>query len=167
MIEELDLRKELIELFTGEDFGNEKKIPYILRRARRKENLLPVRCPACWNEVSKEGRQGCSDCDGLGFLWDETIINGFMYFISKNNTVRSYDYSSEAGRSEKYGIGLITDYTGVILNGDMIYLPRMTASGAILTPIILEEEYLTINTKKYRLDNNKLEFNSIILTRVK
>jgi hypothetical protein len=166
MIKEIDLRAELDELISGADFGNEKKIPFVLRRSRRNSDLSAVRC-TCWNRISNEGRTGCADCDGLGFLWDEVIINGFMYFVSKGNVMRSYDYSVEAGRSEKYGVGLITTYTESISDGDIVYVPKMTSSGAIIFPAIKEEEYYVVNSRKYRLDMNMVQFNAIILTRTK
>ena len=165
MIPEIDIRQEVIDMITGKDFGEEHFQPMIHRQVRKDTKLNSIKC-TCWDKISKEGRIGCSDCEGVGYLWDEHLIRGFPYFITTKNMIRGMDYPAEAGRSEKHELGFITMYADVVTKGDRVFAALMSDSGAIQYPLIVHEEYYVINNRKYRLDHGKAEFNMSVLSRV-
>ena len=86
---EISLRNEVMDLITGDDFGIDKYTPIIHRQLRQNSGKFEY-C-VCWNEQSKEGTIGCPYCDSIGILWDERIIPGFIYFITKKSIVNTYD----------------------------------------------------------------------------
>lgn len=164
-LSEINIAQELEDLISGKDFGTEHFIPFVHRRLRR-DGLVPVKCN-CFIKESNEGVPGCGDCDGQGFLWDEAIIPGFMYFLTTKSLVAGYTYKNESGRSEQSTVGFITKPEHPIYKGDRLSVPLLTQSGTFVYPVIIEEEYFCITYKKYRLDNGKNEYCFSTLSRIK
>lgn len=165
MIPEIDIRQEVLDLIGGKDFGQQHFQPMIHRAIRKDSKLNKIKCN-CYDEISKEGRHGCGDCDGEGYLWDEKLILGYPYFMTTKNMIRGLDFITEAGRSEKYELGFITRYFDQVSKGDRVFAPLLSDSGAIQYPIVIEEEYYVLNNRKYRLDHGKAEYCISILSRV-
>ena len=163
---EIDIRQEVEDLISGKDFGVEHSAVFVQRKLRRDPDMSPVKC-VCFDPIANEGRQGCTDCDGIGYLWDEVLINGFMFFLTTKSLVSGFDYKNDAGRAEKHEVGFVTRYSDLIGKGDIVYSPILNESGGLLFPIVNEEEYVAINYKKYRLDRAKQEYNLTILKRIK
>lgn len=162
---DLDLRQEVLDLISGEDFGSSKFIPFIARLIRKDSASNSIRC-TCWNNVSKEGRIDCPSCDGVGSLWDERIIPGFFYSLSFKSVMSSYRYSNESSRSEDSEFGFVTPYNIHLNTGDFILVPKLTDEGVWTSPIQVAEKYGITSALQKRLDHGKVEFVSVTLTRI-
>jgi hypothetical protein len=164
--QEISLREELVELITGDDFGEEKFIPHVLRKIRIDNKQNKIRC-TCWDPISNEGRQGCPFCDGIGSLWDESIVAGFMYFLTKKKLSNTEVYSNQPGRSEKYDLAFISPSDLRLREGDRIYIPSVTEEGFFVIPLYMESEFFVINYTDFRLGNGRVEYSRSVLSKVR
>ena len=163
--DELDLRKELKELFDGDDFGNEKKAIYIHRKIRQDKFGVPVKC-TCFVESSGEGAQGCPHCDGYGFLWDEHIITGFKYPISDVSSLTAGNMSRQLGRRYDIVERFITMHEIDLGEGDRIIEPSQQDNGEIYIPIIPDNTWYVNFSTARRLDFGKEQFTDVLVTRI-
>jgi hypothetical protein len=78
---ELNIEQEVFDLLFTDKDCSPIKTPYILKKYRRREdNNNRIECVCFLNNKFKEGIKDCPYCYGDGYLFDEFIIEGFMYF---------------------------------------------------------------------------------------
>lgn len=159
--QELDLRVEMDDLITGRDFGKEKFIPFIHRKIRTDKHNNKTKC-SCWNHSSNEGSNDCESCLGMGFLWDEYIIPGFIYSLS-NNMIQMANNPSLIGRIDDEALSFVTTYTTNINKSDWIIEPILTEDGAFIAPYKANTQYVVNFTRDYRLDFGKSQFTEVII----
>ena len=163
--EELDLRKELQELFDGADFGREKKVIYILRTQRQDKFGDKVFCQ-CFNKNSGEGVRSCPHCDGYGFLWDEKIITGFKYPMQDTSQTTTGSNQRELGRRYDVVEKFITLYKYPLYEGDRIIEPRQTQDGEIYIPVIPDNTWYVNFSTARRLDFGGDQYTNVLITKV-
>ena len=162
---ELDLRDELDLFFDGTDFGTTKYNVFIQRKART-ANGVKIKCGSCWNPVSQEGRIGCADCDGVGYLWDEIPIYGYMW---RPNYIRLGDEGTHykpVAQAQNKGMTLITPTQFILRDEEVIIVPRVRENGTIYMPLEVDEKFVITAAQKIRLDHNRIEYNIASLIEV-
>lgn len=161
-IQEIDLRSELVDLFTGDEFVNKHRT-YIYRRSRQDSNGNKIKCH-CYNPATREGKSDCPDCYGEGYLWDEEIIVGHMWIprnimIAGSNSYRSY--AGKVGRLNNTEWILVIPYKIEVFEKDTIYLPNVDDEGRIKFPIELDKAYYITETTRTGFDFGRRDFTTI------
>lgn len=167
---EINLREEVKSFFDGTDFGNEKFHILLQRKIRLDTNEPPyttkIVCTTCNHSYDNRGREGCPDCDGVGYLWDEKLIIGYMYRPQQIRLSDQYASQMPLGRNHDASILLITPYKYQVGLADIIYSVESNDNGGIIIPISKGTKYMCVAPTKARLDFNKIEFNTSVLTEV-
>ena len=125
-IQEVDLRQELVDLFTGDEFVNKMRT-FILRKSRKDSSDFKTKCH-CYNEQTREGKSDCPDCSGEGYLWDEKIVVGHMWIprnIEMANQSSYRSYAGKVGRLNNTKWILVVPYAIDVSEKDTIYLPKV------------------------------------------
>ncbi len=106
------------------------------------------------------------NCDGVGYLWDEKLIIGYMYRPQQIRLSDQYASQIQLGRNHNASILLITPYKYQVGLADIIYSVESNDNGGIIIPISKGIKYMCVAPTKARLDFNKIEFNTSVLTEV-
>nr|DAV88936.1 MAG TPA: hypothetical protein [Caudoviricetes sp.] len=164
-IQEIDLRQELIDLFTGNEFVNKMK-ELILRDSRKDSNGKKIKCH-CYNTQTNEGKSDCPDCFGAGYLWDEKLIVGYMWMpreivMTKSNSFNSIN--GKLGRSMNSEWMLIVPYSINVSERDIIYTPIVNNEGRIKFPIVPDKTFYVSETARMGFDFGRRDFTAIGLS---
>jgi len=74
----IDLRKEIGKILRGDGSTPGQGQPFVLRHVRTDANKNPERC-VCYDKVSGDvGLANCTYCNGLGYLFDESLVLGYL-----------------------------------------------------------------------------------------
>ena len=162
---ELDLSVEVADLLHTDKDCSPIKAPMIWVRFRRDSNSNKIRCNGCNGESSvyKEGQKSCPYCSGYGYLFDEQIIDGYLYKYNEMRSRFNMIYPSEAGRLNSTDFQLITDKTILIEEEDKIKVPKLNTNGMIKVPLVFEDIFMCLYSRTYRASYNKAEFNLAVL----
>ncbi len=165
-IEEISIRQEVEDFFTGFDYGEEKKAIFVTKRIKRTDNKVAIKCQ-CWDPIRNEGKAGCFSCNGLGYRYDEELLTGYLTNLQSKRLVNNLNYLQDAGRSVEILYLFYTTYEKPLYNGDIILKPICTSEGFIDHPLKYEDEYIINNAFHYRLDGGRSEFNFYSVLKVK
>jgi hypothetical protein len=141
---ELDLREEFDSFLNGALDEIDKGQIGMLRKMRRDEDGIPVRCPCRDRQTDEPNRDSyCRFCLGMGFLWDETKI---VYYKNED--------------SFKDGIGFLFyfKYDKDITNIDYVVTLKRNKNGELSSPTERDVLFNINESKTYRSDNGRLEF---------
>lgn len=167
---EIDVRDEVERFFNGDDFGTEKFHVLLQRKIRIDTDKYPyinkIKCNTCNHDYNNSGTVGCPSCDGVGYLWDEKLIVGYMYRPQQIRLSDQYSNFSQIGRNDSPSFILITPKEYRVALGDYVYSIDTTDDGGIHMPLIKTNKYLAVSSIPMRLDKGKLEFNSMIVSEV-
>lgn len=163
--EELSIRQEVIDFFTGFDFGEEKKTIYICQRIRRDKHTNPRKCQ-CWDNIRNEGKKGCFNCGGSGFQFDEEVTFGYITNIQSKRLNQSLVYQDNLGRNTEGVFLFYTQYDKRLYTGDIILDPVKTDEGYIDNPLTYQSKYIITNPFHLRLDEGRSEYNIYSLLKV-
>jgi|GEM_PF-6607650 len=167
---ELDLREEVNALFDGTDFGTEKFNILLHRSIRVDKTKYPytnkVKCNTCNHDYNNAGKPGCPSCDGVGYLWDEKLIIGRIYRPQQIRLSDQLAQFANIGRMSNASMILITPHVYKINASDILYEIELTDNGGIHFPIIKKIKYMCNSSIQMRLDRNKLEFNSCVVSEI-
>ena len=161
-IQEVDLRQELVDLFTGDEFVNKMRT-FILRKSRKDSSDLKMKCH-CYNEQTREGKSDCPDCSGEGYLWDEKIIVGHMWIprnIEMANQSSYRSYAGKVGRLNNTKWILVVPYAIDVSEKDTIYLPKVDDEGRLKFPIQSEKSYYITEVTRTGFDFGRKDFTTI------
>lgn len=158
-LEELSIREEVDEFFTGEDFGQEKVNVFVIQKIRRDAEGNPKQC-SCWNKLQNEGQAGCPSCGGMGYQFDEVLTNGYLANPENKRLIDSLNYKDTLGRSNEIFFIFYTNYKDQFFAFDIILRPVMNVEGFIHYPITYAEEYKITSNFNSRLDEDRLEYHS-------
>lgn len=164
---EVDLRQELLDLFTGDEFVS-KWQPYILRQSILDDKLNKTKC-TCYNQQTNEGMSDCPYCLGSGYIWREVLIPGYRWnpraiSLSAQNSYKSY--GGRVGRLDDTDYLLVTPYQIRVSTGDNIYQPAADENGGIIFPVLKAEEFYISGTMEAVFDQGKKDFTIIGLKAV-
>lgn len=165
---ELDLRQEVADFFNGKDFGNEKFNVFLHRQIRIDDTKYPyinrIKCPTCNHDYNNEGKIGCPTCDGIGYLWDEKLIIGYIYRPQHIRLADQLSKFSNIGRMDNPAFVIVTPHKYKVKTGDFVYAISTQDNGGIVIPLVKTHRYMCTSGLNLRLDFNKVEFNSSVLS---
>lgn len=167
---EIDVRQEVYDFFNGKDFGNEK-FNILLHRQIRKDTvnapfINKIKCTACNYNDGSVGKTGCPKCDGIGYLWDERLITGYMYRPQQIRLSDQLSRYSRLGQMDQSSFILITASKYEISLGDILYSVDLNSNGGINIPIVKTNKYICSSSIPMRLDFNKVEYYSTIISEI-
>lgn len=159
---ELNIEQEVYDLlFTNKDCSP-IKTPYILKKFRRRlDNNNRIECICFINNKFKEGVKDCPYCYGDGYLFDEVIIEGFMY--SKQRAFDNFTMADQVGYTDAETSFLITTSNTPVNNKDVIYQVELNEKGLIRIPLLYTNKYLVMHSKRMKASNNAVDYNFITL----
>ena len=163
---ELDLREEFNNLFKGDEINGPKFHPVIIRRIRREEDNSQILCDECWNPESQEGRIDCKKCEGIGRLWDELLVPGYIYRSSYMRTSNSLEFKQKVGRASKNAYEMVTGLETLPQEGDYAYEVLSDESGGIKFPPVRTKKFYVTTSSRMRIDHNKLDYNLSVLSEI-
>ena len=159
MTNELDIKEELALFLDGTDFGTPKYNVFVHRKSRLDVNGKRINCGACWSPESQEGKLGCPDCDGVGYLWDEKLIIGYIYRPQYIRLTDEMQHALPVALAQNKSMTIITPVEFKFSEGENIILPHLTDDGVVIAPITIQEKYIVTAEQTIRLDNGKAEYN--------
>lgn len=160
MKNDINLVHELDELlFTDNDTDAIAK-PFLWKRFRRVESGAKEFCPSC-NPINSgiiEGQLGCIYCEGLGYLWDEVLIQGYTYQQNSGRDKYNLGMKANVGRADNTQLMLVTPGTWKPEKEDFITDLMVNEYGQIQVPIELGDTYKVIQNRVLRASKNKVDF---------
>lgn len=162
---ELNLREEIAQFFEGDDFGMPKYNILLQRSLRKTSDNKLIRCN-CWNTTSQEGRIGCPDCGGVGTLWDEKLLTGYVYRSQYIKQAIALSYVQPVGRAENSTFQMISPAQFPIDDGDFIYTLKYNEEGMIELPPLVIDSYRIVSADKMQLDHNRTEYYISVLIKI-
>lgn len=158
---ELKIDKELEDLlFTDTDCT--PLFHPVLTRSIRKSKGYQVHCPSCNPSISGKGQgeKYCPYCDGIGFLWDEKIIDGWVYrgtFLSSKNT--SLGIPLDLADNDFKLFYLVTHKSIALDLNDYALIPSLDSRGRIVVPFTFEETFKVVDSIKKASNQRESEYN--------
>lgn len=156
---ELSIHKELEDLLYTDKDCTPIKLPYVHRKFRRDATGQRERCPGCnrGESGSKEGLLDCPYCKGEGYLWDDVLIEGYMFtFIGYNKSIR---YHTEAGYNIEGSKKLITPSKYYVREKDYVFDLVLDRNNKIQIPIQYDKKFICIYADKYSSNGADSQFN--------
>lgn len=156
---ELIIHKELHDLLFTETDCTPIQLPYVHRKFRRDFNFNRVRCPGCnqGESGSKEGLIDCPYCKGEGYLWDDEIIQGWMFDYSGSS--RSISSPSVGGYTIEGTKKLVTPSKYFVREKDYVYDIVLDSKNRIQVPIQYDRKFICTYSEKYTSDGSDSQYN--------
>lgn len=158
-LDEINPRQEVLDLFSGEDFGWKKYYTLLIRHFVKDDNLNKIECSVCYDKIKNEGRKDCKNCHGYGYIFKDYFTTGLLYKDAERriNLAQNY-YKTQSQRSEFYPMGCILMHDVPIDATDIIYALEAYENGKIKYPFVFEDIYFVNESLTYRNEENKFEF---------
>lgn len=163
---EIDLKSELELFFNGTDFGHTKYNILIHRKVRYDASGSKINCGTCWNKKEQSGRPGCPDCEGLGLLWDDVLIYGYMFRPQYIRLSDEMKHILPVAIAQNKSMELIAPNIFQFREYDQIHVPNTETTGTIKIPVSVYERYTVAAIQPQRLDHNSVEYNIVVLTKI-
>jgi len=156
---EPDLRQVFRSFIFGTGPGSVPKGTYfIIRHMRTDEKGTRISC-TCRTDGQQEAAQNvghlCRFCGGEGYLWDDTLIKGYL----------SWEYPQEdVSRGRPFGRWspeapvLYLEYNSEIAVHDRILEPEKDFEGNLINPLQTESRYAVVAVHKMRGDRGRIEY---------
>jgi len=155
---ELDVKTEMREFFQGTDFSEKKGLIFVQRKLRR-DPLTNKRFPCSCNlSLNTSGQDNCPYCDGIGYLWDEKIIESYLYNKRYISFTNSYTFSRAVGRDFNEQYIFLTDSKYRIEEGDRLLELKKDSEGKITTPLNIDIEFLITANRYMGIAHNQGEY---------
>lgn len=157
MRNDLNLDLELKDLlFTDKDTDAISR-PVIWTEFRRKTDNTKVNCSGCNpdNLGYVEGQLGCPYCQGAGYLWDQKLIEGYVYKANENKDRYNLGMVSSAGKADSTSFVLITPFDIRPQIEDTISIPRLDEYGRLAIPLFIEDKQRVIYSRSTRASKSQ------------
>ena len=155
--EELDIKTELKELFSGKDFSKEKGLIFLHRKIRIDSNGKRIKC-FCNTSDTNSGKTNCYNCDGEGYLWDEKFIKAYPYNERYISFTTSNTFTKNIGREFNESYIFLSESKNRIENGDRLYELEKNENGNIISPFIPRVEFLVTANRYVGIVENLDEY---------
>jgi hypothetical protein len=157
---ELIVNKEFDDLLFTDTDCTPLFTPVLYRKLRRDILGNQIRCTGCNARASGiiEGDPSCPYCDGIGYLWDESIINGWIY---ANDALRPGlgHLPQPLGETDFNAYTIATRADLLLYNEDYIRTFNLSSDGTISLPITFRGSFKIYNTTQYASNQRNSEFN--------
>lgn len=156
---ELLIHEELSDLLFTDTDCTPIKLPYVHRKFRRDMNLNRVRCPGCnfGNSGAKEGLIDCPYCKGEGYLWDDVLIDGWM-FDGYSGSSQSLRYPTEAGYTIEGNKKLVTMPEYFVREKDYVF-DIILDGKKLKMPLQYDRKFVCTYSEKYTSDGTDSQYN--------
>jgi len=155
----LDLRDELYTLlFTDKE--TDKISRPVIWTAYRRNGKDKINCSACnpHNQGYVEGQLGCPYCDGKGYMWDQKIIEGYMYKQNEGKDRYNLNMLSNAGKSNTTSYVLVTPFDIEPMIEDTISIIKLNSDNKIEVPIQIKETVKVVYSRNMKASQNDKDF---------
>jgi hypothetical protein len=158
---ELKIDKELEDLLFTDTDCTPLFHPVLIRRIRKKGSYQ-LNCPSCNPGLNgiKQGEKYCPYCDGVGYLWDEKLIDAWVYrgtFLSSKNT--SLGIPLDVADND-FKLFYIVTHKSINLDvSDYVLIPSLDNKGRIVVPFLFEETFKVIDSIKKASNQRESEYN--------
>ena len=162
---ELDLAQEVYELLFTDVDCSPIKSPFIWRKFRRNTANRKENCPAC-NKVGSlyvEGQKTCPYCFGFGYIFDATIVSGYLYKQGVTRDFGNLWMKTQAGTTDVSRYLLFTDNSVTIGLEDRVLIPDYNDEGMIAIPLNISEICKCTYSRYFKASQNKSDFNVALL----
>ena len=158
---ELKIEEELRDLLFTTTDCSPLFMPMIHRKFRRDYYDNRINCPACNSTASGEleGQIGCPYCSGLGWLWDDVIIEGWLYNFQPRKAANSLTYPSPVGQDLDRDHQIVTKPECYIHPGDLIFDVKIDENKRIQIPLVIQEKYLCTYSDRMTSNGSNSEYN--------
>lgn len=161
--DDLQIDSELTDLLFHDKDWDEIRQPLIHKRLRRDANLNPIKCPCTTQNGFREGSLTCPYCYGDGYLFDEVIIEGFLYNFKYLPFVSNMHYSNTPGRNDSRSFTLVTRAKDKVYIMDRIYVPKVNEDNKLAVPLLYTHKYTIYYTNTMKASQSELDFNISML----
>lgn len=161
--DDLQINSELTDLLFHDKDWDEIRQPLIHKRLRRDDKLNPIKCPCTTKNGYSEGSLTCPYCYGEGYLFDEVIIEGFLYNFKYLPFVTNMHFNSKAGRNDSRSFTLVTQAKDKVYILDRIYVPQVTKDNKLAIPLLYTHKYTIYYTNTMKASQTELDFNISML----
>lgn len=164
-IPDLNLAEEVYDLLLTDKDCDPIYSPFVWRKFRRTSNNRKARCSACnpENSVYVEGQHECPYCDGLGYIFDDTLIVGYLYKQGITRDFGNLWMNSKVGTTDVSRYLLFTDKSLSIGLEDRILIPDLDDDGRIAVPLRINEVCKCTYSRYFKASQNKADFNVALL----
>ena len=162
---ELNIAEEVYDLlFTDKDCSPIHS-PFVWRKFRRTKDNRKVRCSSCNKADSSyvEGQQECPYCEGLGYIFDEVLISGYLYKQGVTRDFGNLWMKTTAGTTDVSRYLLFTDKIVVIGLEDRIMLPDLDENGRVAIPLNINETCKCTYSRNFKASQSKADYNVALL----
>lgn len=158
---ELKIEEELRDLLFTTTDCNPLFTPLVHRKFRRDYYENRVNCPACnpTNDGRLEGEPNCPTCFGLGWMWDDVIIEGWLYRFEPKKASNSLTYPSEVGQDLDRDHRVVTMPEIYLFPGDLIFDIKIDNNNRIQIPLVIQEKYLCVFSDRMASNGSNSEYN--------
>ena len=162
---EINLADEVYDLlFTDKDCSPIFS-PFIWKKFKRTASNRKLNCPACNKETNTyiEGQQQCPYCDGLGYLFDDVIISGYLYKQGVTKDFGNLWMKAPIGTTDASRYLLFTDNTIALGLEDRLLIPDYDDNARIAIPLSINEVCKCTYSRYFKASQNKSDFNVALL----
>lgn len=165
MTQDIFLDRELHDLLFTDKLSQKIARPILWTEYRRDAEYNRLPCPACNTKYGyKEGQYGCPYCKGLGYLWDERIIEGYIYRRgATSGSNGNYAMNSLAGRADNSSFVLITTKEVRPRIADKISILDLQPDGKITVPLVKDTEMVVTYDRNFKASHIGTDFNYCML----
>lgn len=145
----IDLNKE-IKIILKEHYD------YIILR-----HLTTTKCN-CWR-VGNTPNPQCTRCEGLGWLFTESIQKCKLFLIDSQVVSHTQDFDYGKSYSNSMTIYFpINNKTRQIKENDLLFSPKVKDSGELITPLIRTRKWIVTDNIEFKCCNGKPEFIKVL-----
>lgn len=156
---ELIIHKELFDLLFTDTDCTPIQVPYVHRKFRRDFNFNRIRCPGCnhGNSGEKSGLIDCPYCKGEGYLWDDVIIEGWM-FDHTNGGGATLSSPKDVGYKIEGMKKLVTMPKYFVREKDYVFDVVLDSNKKIQIPIQYDRKFICTFSEKYTSDGSDSQY---------
>lgn len=158
---ELIIADEIYDLIFTDKDCTPLFVPFIHRKMRRNSEGEKILCKSCNIEISgvKEGKPDCPYCAGIGYMWDESIQQGFFYNQTFLKGKRNTGSPSPVGKSEVSLGALVTNRDLFLDIEDAVYSLMLDRNKYIKMPMQRLYRYNVYFANRLTSNQTDSEFN--------
>lgn len=161
MRNDIDLNTELSELLFTDNDTDAISRPVVWKAYRRDSKNNRINCSSC-NATDTgyvEGQFGCPYCDGKGYLWDETIISGYLYKQNEGKDRYNLNMFENAGKANTTSFVLITPFDKAPFIEDTISILKLDSNNRIEVPLLYESSLKVVYSRSVKASKKRADFN--------
>ena len=165
MKNDLNLNDELNDLLFTDIDTDAISRPVLWTAYRRSVEGKKINCSACNPDDTGyvEGQLGCPYCGGKGYMWDQKLINGYLYKQNEGKDRYNMNMFSDAGKADVTSFVLITPFDKSPLIEDTIDILGLDTNNRIQIPMYFESSLKVIYGRGVKASTKQADFHVAFL----